>query len=207
MQRNAQHALSAELTADVVELLPVVSEPLRVEMHFELYTGFLSHHPMFNDYIREAPMVMRRVCHFGMSTSLLSEGDVIFGKGETPTESMYFVCRGMMEYDLDNEGDLQNVSEKQWVSEPALWCQGWVHRGTLKSTTEAKLHLLNVSTFQEIVSRAKDSVSQELKVYAADFVEKLNSSGEISDLTAPPLGLKPGPVVKAKVRGQGSKLF
>lgn len=180
-------------------------------MHFELYTGLLAHHPMFNDYMREAPMVMRRVCHFGMSTLLLSEGDIIFSKGETLAESMYFVCRGVLEYDLDDDGDTQSVMEKQWVSEPGLWCQSWVHCGTLKSTTEAKLHLLNVSSFQEIASRAKDSVSQELKVYAADFVEKLNSSGEISDLTPPPLGLKPGPVAKAKValpvRQQGSKLF
>merc|ERR1719271_638624 len=37
VQRSARHAISGDLSPDAVDLLAVVSEQLRLEMHFEMY--------------------------------------------------------------------------------------------------------------------------------------------------------------------------
>lgn len=183
VQRSAQHAVSGDLTQDAVELLAVVSEPLRIEMHFELYSCILRYHPFFADYTAEKPQAIRRVCHYAMSMLHLAEGDVVFGKGEVPTEpKMYFVVKGALEY-LGGWYEAVPVLERQWISEAALWTR-WQHRGTLAATGDAKIAVLDASSFQEIVVRFKASGGVDLKLYAADFVDFMNTADEVSDLTS-----------------------
>jgi len=182
MQRSAQHALSADLTADIVELLPVVSEPLRVEMHFEMYTSYLNYHSFFAAYVTEGPQVMRRICHYAMSSLLLSHGDVVFSKGESPSHpKMFFVVKGTCEY-TGSPGEPMLVNEKQCVAEAVLWTR-WTHQGTLTAITDVKLAALDAKTFQEISDRFKDTASFDPKLYASDFVAHLNQSEYVNDLS------------------------
>jgi len=182
MQRSAQHALSADLTADVVELLPVVSEPLRVEMHFEMYLTNLHSHSFFSAYISECPQVMRRVCHYAMSTILLSTSDVVFSKGESPQHpKMYFITKGQCEYTHAGEPP-QTVTDRQYIAEAVLWTR-WTHQGTLTATSDLKLAALDAKTFQEIADRFKDTATFDPKLYAADFVSYLNSLEYATDMT------------------------
>merc|ERR1719456_1838484 len=51
MQRNANHALEGDLVEAGVELLPVISESLRVEMHFEVFSRVLLTHCYLGDYV------------------------------------------------------------------------------------------------------------------------------------------------------------
>lgn len=183
VQRSAQHAVSGDLTQDAVELLVVVSDPLRIELHFEMYSGILRNHPILSEYTNGKPQAIRRVCHYAMSMLHLAEGDAVFGKGELPPEpQMYFVVKGVLEY---SHGwvDPTLVAERQWVAEAALWTR-WQHRGTLTATDDAKLAVLDAKTFQDIVVRYKVSGTVDLKLYAADFVDFLNNADEVTDLTS-----------------------
>lgn len=182
MQRSAQHALSADLTADVVELLPVVSEPLRAEMSFELYAVVLKYHPFFAEGITECPQVVKRVCHFAISPLTVTVGDVVFSKGEVPQDpKMYFVCKGNLEY-VQKPGTAEGLTEKQWIAEMVLWTR-WNHKGTLTAANDVKLAMLSASAFQDIVNRFKDVSNFNPKKYAEQFVRYLNTLDHINDLT------------------------
>merc|ERR1712150_228697 len=87
VQRNASHAITEQqrlMPEHDVELLRMVSDPLRVELHFEMYMPVLELHPFFREYVKRCPQVMRKVCHTSMSSLLVSAGDVIFNCGEKP---------------------------------------------------------------------------------------------------------------------------
>lgn len=182
--RSAKHAISGDLQPDSVDLLHVVSEPLKIEMHFEMYSKVITRHPFFGDFLREADQVMRRICHTCTSMLLLDTGDVIFRRGdESGDPRMYFVFSGEFTY-LDKYSELRAVGEGQWLSEPALWTN-WKHQGTLKAASNGKMVVIEADQFQEVcVKHVKKSkgIGFNPKVYAAKFIEELNASGEWTDL-------------------------
>mmetsp|Transcript_63245 Transcript_63245/g.150853 ORF Transcript_63245/g.150853 Transcript_63245/m.150853 type:complete len:851 (-) Transcript_63245:131-2683(-) len=183
VQRSAKHALLGDLTDDMVELLAIVSEPLRVEMHFEMYAKAFFLHPFFSCYLPEYPQEARRLCRWAMMSSFMDEGDIIFSEGETPrTPKMYIVIRGKLIYTFNSEEE--EVTEKQWVSEAALWTN-WQHTGDLMAASDSKLLLFDATVFQDIASQFKHPTINP-KTYAADFVAKLNKSSAISDLMDSP---------------------
>jgi len=182
--RSAKHAVSGDLQPDTVDLLNVVSEPLKIEMHYEMYSRVLSSHPFFLDFLNENNQVMRRVCHSCMSMLLLDSGDVLFRRGDEANEpKMYFVCNGTLEY-IDKYEEATPVVEKQWAGEAALWT-AWRHQGTLVARSDAKIALLDAEVFQEICSHyMKKSRGNTFnpKRYAAAFVEELNRCSDLTDL-------------------------
>jgi hypothetical protein len=182
--RSAKHAVSGDLQPDTVDLLNVVSEPLKIEMHYEMYSRVLSCHPFFLDFLNANNQVMRRVCHSCMSMLLLDSGDVLFRRGDEASEpKMYFVCNGILEY-RDKYDEVTIVTERMWAGEPALWC-AWRHPGTLSATSDAKIGMLDAELFQEVCSTyMKKSKGQAFnpKRYAAAFVEELNKCSELTDL-------------------------
>lgn len=184
--RNANHAISGDLTADAVELLSVISEPLQVEMHFAIFSRILIWHPLFKDLLGdpESMQLVRRVCNKAMSTLLLAQGDMVFGMGEEPTEpKMYIVVSGRLEY-TDAYRESTEVVEKSWLAEAVLWTH-WKHQGTLTVEIDAKLVALDAHTFQEISKRQikkRNPVCLTLLRYAADFVAELNREDMLTDL-------------------------
>ncbi|CAK8990021.1 unnamed protein product [Durusdinium trenchii] len=80
--RNAKHAISGDLTPESVELLHVISEPLKVELSFDMYSQVLMWHPFFLELLQENSPLMRPICHRAMSMLLLSSTDIIFNLGE-----------------------------------------------------------------------------------------------------------------------------
>lgn len=183
VQRCAQHAVSGDLTQDTVELLHVVSEPLKVEMHFNMFGVVLRTHPFFCDYINECPQVMRRICHYAMSTLWLACGDTVFSRGEVlPDPKMYIVWKGSLEY-VSAYGDTVILGEKQWIAEPNLWTI-WRHRGTLSAHADVKIAMLDAKTFQDIVRKYKETSEFDPKLYAADFVEHMNKEDDLDDMVS-----------------------
>merc|ERR1712151_465402 len=129
------------------------AEPLRIEMHFEMYSWVLICHQFFNECRVQGPQVLRRVCHNATSTLLLEKGDIAFSKGDAPSDpKMYFVCRGMLEYSTSCE--TVSVMERQWVAEAVLWTN-WVHRGTLTATDAVKIAMIDADHFQTVVAKLK----------------------------------------------------
>jgi hypothetical protein len=182
--RNATHAISGDLTADAVDLLGVISEPLKVQMHFEMYSRFLFWHPFFMDLCKDDVQVMKRLCHQAMSMLLMAASDSIFFKGEDPADpKMYFVVAGNLEY-TDSYGATTEVREKQWLCEAVLWTE-WRHRGTLTAQSDVKLATLNADIFHKICKRLlKEKNPQCLLIlrYASEFVAELNKEEYPMDL-------------------------
>ncbi|CAK8992558.1 unnamed protein product [Durusdinium trenchii] len=150
--RNAKHAISGDLTPESVELLTVISEPLKVELAFDMYSQVLMWVPFFLDLLQENSPIMRPICHRAMSMLLLSTTDVIFSMGEEPAEpKMYIVVSGSLEY-TDSYGELAQVTEKAYVAEAVLWTN-WKHRGTLTAVSDVKLAMLDAQGFRDICQR------------------------------------------------------
>jgi len=186
VQRNAQHALVEQQRAmpeSNVELLQLVSIPLQVEIHLQMYTPHLSNHPFFYEYIEVVPQVMRKVCHMGAQISSISAGDVVFSAGEIPSEpKMYVVISGMLAYNRGVEE--VKVTEREWIAEHVLWTE-WVHLGDLISTVDCRLCVLDAVVFQRLAMNFDHTDSfLDPAEYAAQFVATLNlmKGVELSDL-------------------------
>lgn len=96
VQRNALKTASAQqrfTPESSVYLLKLISDQLRAELHFELYTPILGLHAIFANLQEHCPPVLRRVCHLAVSMMTCHSGDVLFSCGELPQRPcMYFVC-------------------------------------------------------------------------------------------------------------------
>jgi hypothetical protein len=183
--RSAKHAISGDLQPDSVDLLVVVSEPLKIQMHYEMYSRIVSAHPFFSEFLTNGNQPMRRVCHSCMSMLLLDSTEVLFRQGDEPAEGkMYFVANGTLDY-LSKYGETTSIGEKQWAAEPALWTV-WKHQGTLTAVTDAKICVLDAEEFQLVCGgfiKKSKGLTFNPKQYCAKFVAKLNKTSEWNDLT------------------------
>lgn len=184
VQRNANHAMMEQERYQQeinVELLSVISAPIKMELHFEMYSPILSRHPFFNKYAEECPHVMRKVCHRSTAMSLVSFNDIIFNAGELPLHpKMFWVCNGNLSYFSMHE-QAWDVNEGDWISEGVLWT-AWMHRGSLRANGDCRLCELDARSFQDIVGQF-DHAFFDPKDYAAKFVRGLNlHQGEVTDL-------------------------
>lgn len=182
VQRNAQHALREQkkhASEDSVELLRLISNPLLVELHFEIHGHVLFHHPFFMNYNVINPGGMRKVCHTAVSVLSLHTGDVLFRDLEVPAyKRMFFVMNGGLIYKKDNE--TKYVEKGDWMCEAILWTN-WTHCGTVKAYTETMLLVLDAEKFQETISTFP---SDHPGMYAEEFVKRLNMAGRFLTDTA-----------------------
>jgi hypothetical protein len=185
VQRSAQHAISGELSEDTVDLLAVISEPLKIEMHWEIYSPMFHPHAFFHELMMEVPYLMHKICHHATSALILQEGDVAFRAGEIPSEPrMYIVAKGSLEYLCTSLVEPKIVHSKACLAEGTLWTT-WMHYGTLTAIDDAKLVAVDAANFQDIISRSPKDFSEDgvdPRAYAADFVHRLNQSSEVNDL-------------------------
>jgi hypothetical protein len=197
IQRNAQHAMLERqhfMQEINVELLGMVSEPLRIDLHFELYSPVFQVHPFFSRYSETCPQVMRKVCHRAVHMTVATVGDTIFDIGEIPANpKMYFLCSGTMQY-VSISGQVSTVEAIQWISEATLWTP-WMHVGVLTAMSECRVVVLSAQTFQDIVYE-HDHTDMDPRTYAVEFVNELNKTEEeVTDL----------PLQNALMRMQGVK--
>merc|ERR1712217_402433 len=71
MTRNARHVMvekGKNMHEEALTVMQLITEPLRVELHFEIYSPNLSSHPFFSRYISACPYVTKRICHSALST-------------------------------------------------------------------------------------------------------------------------------------------
>lgn len=185
-QRNAQHALREQersMPEENVQLLQKISEPLLIELHFEMYGHTLRRHPFFESFAGECPHVMSRVCHGACQRMLVSQGDVVFYSGESPiVPKMYIVEKGTLNY-LERDGRCHQILAGAWVSEAALWTQ-WEHRGTFVATSPCRFCIINSDKFCEVVSSFGLLWGHRPAEQAKSFVDNLNNmlEADISDI-------------------------
>eukprot|EP00928_Gymnodinium_smaydae_P054696 TRINITY_DN3842_c0_g1_i2.p1 TRINITY_DN3842_c0_g1~~TRINITY_DN3842_c0_g1_i2.p1 ORF type:complete len:910 (+),score=197.49 TRINITY_DN3842_c0_g1_i2:85-2814(+) len=190
MQRNVQHAMdNAKKHAPEasIVLLEMVSEPLRIELHFEVRFPILKGHPFFDCYEAVNEMGLRKVCHEAVTLESVSRGDVVYSSMEVAEDpTMVFVFSGELEYahedpDGYSETDPVKVLKGDWTAEGSLWTK-WSHCGTLRCSGDL-CTLLQLSS-QKWRSIVKPFPTDHARRYAASFVEVINSMGKscISDL-------------------------
>jgi hypothetical protein len=186
--RNAQHALSErrKTTPETsVDLLRFVSEPLRLELHFEMYKPILAVHPLFAKYIYEAPHVIQNVCHSAMKSTVISKGDVIFNVGEIPKKpQMIIVSTGTLSYayTYHSRNTQSLITSCGWICEAPLWVN-WVHCGTLTACEYTKISTLDAVDFGFIVSSFAHQAVDPYE-YAREFYDALADiePAEVNDL-------------------------
>merc|ERR1712203_1252749 len=91
--------MGKSVNEDEVELLKIISEPLRVELRFEANSPQLKQHPFFFCLSVLMPAAMRRICHSAITTLQISRGDVLFNQDERQVHpTMYFLSAGSLQY-------------------------------------------------------------------------------------------------------------
>lgn len=185
VHQNARFALKEQTQHTPernVELMALISEPLRSEIHYEMYEPVLEEHPFFYLHNTVNPISIRHICHTAVEPVSLSQGDVIFSEFEVPEiPLMRIVVRGTLEY--IHAGDKHYiVSSGSWVSEAVLWTK-WAHRGTMRALTQCRLLSVDARQVSKIMSMFPTQATRE---YAQKFVESLNDRSincPLSDLS------------------------
>mmetsp|Transcript_104924 Transcript_104924/g.306446 ORF Transcript_104924/g.306446 Transcript_104924/m.306446 type:complete len:833 (+) Transcript_104924:62-2560(+) len=184
VQLNAKHVIAEKeqhLQEDSVELLGIVSEPLRAEVHLEIHSPGITCHPLFYRMRSSCLRAMQQLCHVGVSVVTLEEGDYAFTRGEVPsTPKMLFVLSGILEYTQDGE-NVTSVTCGQWASEQVLWTD-WVYHGNLQAANTCRILVLDAQTFWQVCGPGQLG-RLEVGKYAGRFVQWQNSSpGARSDI-------------------------
>lgn len=183
--RNAQHLINEQkrnVPEQRIELLAVVSEPLRAELHFEVHGRVLREHSFFDCYTDINPQGIRKVCHMAVHSSHVSRGDIIFSDLETPAwPRMFFIVSGKLHYKQVEEKP-RVLQKDQWAAEAVLWTL-WMHVGTLRAMGESDILAVEAEKFQHIISPFP---TNHAFLYATAFVECLNNVDEdlLTDLDA-----------------------
>lgn len=188
VQRNARHAIEEQQKnkpEEQVELLQVVSQPLRVELHYDIYSQVLLQHPLLAAYDQACASAVRQLCHEAVSKLFLSKGDVLFDEGEVPvTPRLYFALSGRLVY-IRNGLAVETLESPSTncAAEASLWTP-WVHCGVLKSQSDCVLCVVDAKKFQMVAAHWETPFVQ-LRVYAEAFVSHLNllHKDDLTDLS------------------------
>jgi len=157
-----------------IELLSLISTPLRRELHFEVHSPLLIVHPFFRTYIDIYPTAIKKVCHEAIRLLTFSPGDIVFTEFEAPTvPRMFWVADGELKY-IQDVSQQKRVCYGNWLSEALLWTR-WTHRGTLESKTESELMSLDASQFANIVANFP---GMQVRNYAIQFCKNLETTRE-----------------------------
>lgn len=172
MLRNAQFGLlehSKNVTEKSVEVLVMISEPLMMELHFELHSPVLMVHRFFWCYNEVNLSGIMTVCHNTVSTVSYTRDDRVFNEYETPARPRMFFCtQGKLHY--EHETDPRNMETGQWACEAVLWTR-WIHCGNLLAVNESTFHCIDSEKFRLILS---PTPFMHVRQYATAFVAHIN---------------------------------
>eukprot|EP00930_Biecheleria_cincta_P013827 TRINITY_DN1213_c0_g1_i1.p1 TRINITY_DN1213_c0_g1~~TRINITY_DN1213_c0_g1_i1.p1 ORF type:complete len:994 (+),score=151.92 TRINITY_DN1213_c0_g1_i1:36-2984(+) len=163
-----------------VELLEKLSQPLQIELRYEVHYPLLSKHPFFLCFAHTNQAVMQRVCSEALKVVHLSAGDSLFTTADAAA-SMYFVSNGVLIYTLQQTKQPETVKLGMWFCEAVLWTP-WEHRGDMRALIEASLTQLEVDKFHRILNKNRSALRFPA-AYAMEVVETLSSLPLAADLT------------------------
>jgi len=81
-----------------VELMHIISLPMRQELMLHIYQPFLLKHPFFKTYGKEDRHAMQRICNSVISVVPLSTGDLLFAQ-KSSHDQMFFLSIGRLHYE------------------------------------------------------------------------------------------------------------
>jgi hypothetical protein len=166
-----------------VEMLSKLSEPLRMEIHYESFRPILITHPFFSHYEEMNGKAMRKLCHTALKNVMLSAGDDLCHVGET-AKAMYFVKTGELAYRRPFGHMTDKLEAGDWICEMVLW-RPWEHAGTVTAVTESILMALDVHVFHLVVKETQTAskLSEEDAIAYAFKATNILAEVNLRDLT------------------------
>lgn len=184
--RSAQLAVEEQKKStpeQSIELLTMIPEPMKLELHHELYMPNLDAHPFLRRYSVLCQKTMQGVCHHALSRVTIVEGETLFAENEVaPNPTMYFVLSGKVVF-VRGYRECTPVTCPAYLCEPALWTP-WFHQGTLVAKKDSVLLSLSAEKFQEVVVAAPIRDYNICMQYAHAYLHALNKvlDEELTDL-------------------------
>jgi len=183
--RYVQTAVGAHrdrILREDVELLKVLSKPLREEVQSILQLTTMKVHPLLRLLSTANPPMMRNLCIEAVSEVVYSRGDIIFTYGER-MDKMIFVVSGVCSYEKVHKGEddvprpdkhPDFLGPMDSLCEAALWTR-WQCRGTLSADADCELLEIDGSSFRRCVT-GHHILTHVVRQYAEAFLEDLNST-------------------------------
>jgi hypothetical protein len=189
MRRHLEHTIVAKqrhLHEKEVHLLKMLSEPLLMELHFEIYMKYLDCHPFFHKFSETNPTGIRKLCHTAIAEVTVSRHDILFNVGDR-AEKVFFVQSGMLAYTSAGtkyEKVHPSSDSPDWLCEACLWTK-WMCVGCAEGTERTVVVTVGSNEFLEVVKSCKGLLFHPIR-YAQMFVDYLNAADEddLSDLPA-----------------------
>jgi len=189
VQKFLEHAWQNQKTSVSIEGLKIIqllSEQLFSELRSEIYVPVLKVHPLFEQLAKVSQVSMQRLANTAISRKSLARSDSLFHAAESATH-MIIVMEGRLWYNRICSKGIEHpeVVDKceDWISEPVLWTDSWVHRGGCHALTVCALTLVNPGKFGETIKL--NPIAHNLAcTYARSFVDWLNAQpwDRISDI-------------------------
>eukprot|EP00931_Biecheleriopsis_adriatica_P043907 TRINITY_DN25093_c0_g1_i1.p1 TRINITY_DN25093_c0_g1~~TRINITY_DN25093_c0_g1_i1.p1 ORF type:complete len:872 (+),score=110.12 TRINITY_DN25093_c0_g1_i1:83-2698(+) len=184
VQRSALKALKDEennLPESRIELLQMISVPLRQELAFDIMQPILAMHPLFALLADLHPTGVHKVCLMSVQRLALATGDVLFNEAESALTDpqgarMFFVVSGDLQYFKMSSAERIEISEGMWLAEATLWADTWSHCGTARAKSDCQLVALKAADFRKRISKLVPA--GQLRDYANAFIEHLNINGQ-----------------------------
>mmetsp|Transcript_117871 Transcript_117871/g.263503 ORF Transcript_117871/g.263503 Transcript_117871/m.263503 type:complete len:787 (-) Transcript_117871:38-2398(-) len=186
MRRHLEHRLlrnQRHIEEKDVSLLQVLSEPLLMELHAEVYRPLLDHHPFFKVFAERNSSGNRKLCHSVITEVSLSQGDLLFTVGDR-SHSMFVIWGGCLDYASSqaNSSSFAFVRQGEWLCEGCLWTH-WISCGEVHAKTRATIVCISAKNLHDVAKHCR-SLSMRPARYGELFVEYLNSlhEHELTDL-------------------------
>merc|ERR1711966_117951 len=149
--------------------------------------GQLNFHPFLAKLCVFSNVTVQRLSNSALEHKLLAEGDRLFLPGEAATH-MYIVVKGKFRYTkMTSSG--QTVTEdvdngEDWIAEPVLWTESWLHRGLLMAVEESDNLMIDARKFCDMV-KLNPQAYLFTSGYARNFLDWLNeeSLDALSDIS------------------------
>jgi len=191
IQKYLEHAWQSQnKTREVksIAILGLLSEQLLGELQYELNAIHFVVLPLFKRLCDDCSETMQRLSKTAVSTKHFARDDFLFLPAEKATH-MSLVVDGRLEYSRhlfsvrETQGESVEHNE-DWIAEPILWTQQWLHLGTLTAVKESVLFLVEPAEFQRKLSVNPHSFWLG-RSYAKKYLVWLNqqSPEDLSDIT------------------------
>lgn len=180
VQKYLEHVWQSRQTKyslESVNIVKLLSEQLFAELQWELSVPHLQPHPLFHQLSMVSKISMLRLAGTAISRKPLAQSDSLFIPGEHATH-MSIVVHGRLLYsraDARGNGNEEIIDKcEHWISEPALWAEGYFHRGDLVALTESDLLQVSRDRFGEVIG-LNPAAYALARTYAHNFLRWLNT--------------------------------
>eukprot|EP00930_Biecheleria_cincta_P043443 TRINITY_DN29832_c0_g1_i1.p1 TRINITY_DN29832_c0_g1~~TRINITY_DN29832_c0_g1_i1.p1 ORF type:complete len:773 (+),score=106.68 TRINITY_DN29832_c0_g1_i1:24-2321(+) len=158
IHRNARHALHAKehnTQESSIELLRLISEPLLMRLHYQMYMSSLAVAPWCRCLQELHEPAMVRLCHDAMCVEEAHQDDIVFAESDKPMNALVrFISMGSACY--RSAQSVIKIGRQHWISEMVLWTDEWLHRGSLHAESDIQILGLSAEKFRNIIATQSD---------------------------------------------------